>query len=184
MILCVSSVTFLGQSDKSGKGPGGESALMVTRLPVSVTKNVLQSFNLNDFPMLCVSLVNSHVMEVAGLPKEKLDVLLSGYFADYQNRMSTEDYLKYVLPGPGISGDEKLDTERYYNVLKQFRLRFPETAWYQPKEVVPLLTSLEGAAQLMKMQVAGNHSLLLLASDPPLPTQVDLPVSNDKVSTD
>jgi len=184
ILLCLLSLSVLGQSEKPGKNAGGETGLIVTRLPVSVTKNLLQSFSINDLPNLCVASVNSHVMEVSGLPKEKLEGLFSEYFADYQNRMSTEDYLRFVLPGPGITGDEKLDTERYFSVLKQFRLRFPETAWYQPKEVVPLLTSLDGAAQLMKMQLSYNHSLTLQSVDAPLPTEEALPVSNEKISKD
>lgn len=182
MLSWVSSSVVLGQSDNSGLRDGGESIAVVTKLPVTVTKTLLQAFSLSDVPTLSLSSINSQIMEVSGLPKEKLAGLFSDYFANYQNRMSSEDYLKYVLPGPGISGDEKLDAERYYNVLKQFRLRFPETLWYQPKDLEPMFSSLEGASELMKMQVLANHSITLQATDAPLPTEEALPASNDKLS--
>jgi hypothetical protein len=141
------------------KGEGGSEVVQQVLVPISAAEPLLNAFNLNKFPMLSMSSFNSHMLVVQGLPAEKLEGLLSEHLS--ANPMSFDDYLSYVLPGPVLSGDEKMDIEKYDLALKQFQLSHPEVLWYQPKEVDAMLQSEGGIHKLMKLQEKRNRAVSL-----------------------
>lgn len=141
------------------KGGGGSEVVQQVLVPISAAEPLLNAFNLYRLPTLSISSYNSHMLAVQGLPTEKLEGLLSEHFG--ANPMSLDDYLSYVLPGPVLAGDEKMDIEKYDLALKQFQLIHPEVLWYQPKEVGAMLHSEGGIHKLMKLQEQSNHAFSL-----------------------
>ncbi|MFM7233370.1 MAG: hypothetical protein ACKOZM_02190, partial [Flavobacteriales bacterium] len=159
MIPFVVVLTSYGQTgagnavSKNQQASGSNSVSEETRsvlLPLSAAEPLLKAFSLSDFPMITISAVNSGLLSVQGLPLAKLENLLANTLT--QNPMSTEDYLRYVLPAPVLTGDEELDVGKYDSALKLFQLNHPETAWYQSSELVAMLQTGGGVRKLFEMQ--------------------------------
>lgn len=149
-------------SSKNQQASGSKTVSEETRsvlLPLSAAEPLLKAFSLNEFPMFAISAVNSGLLAVQGLPLQKLEGILAAPLA--QNPMSTEDYLRYVLPAPVLTGDTELDVEKYDSALKLFQLHHPEIAWYQPKEIIGILHSDGGIRKLFEMQQQGGRAIAL-----------------------
>jgi hypothetical protein len=149
-------------SSKNQKASGSNSVpeeIRTILLPVSAVEPLLKAFSLNEFPMFAISAVNNGLLAVQGLPLAKLEVLLANALA--QNPMSSEDYLRYVLPAPVLTGDTELDVEKYDSALKLFQLIHPEITWYQPGELVAILQTEGGARKLFEMQRQSGRAISL-----------------------
>ena len=149
-------------SSKNQQASGSNSVpeeIRTILLPVSAVDPLLKVFSLNEFPMFAISAVNSGLLAVQGLPLAKLEVLLAKPLA--QNPMSTEDYLRFVLPAPVLTGDTKLDVEKYDSALKLFQLIHPEIAWYQPNYIIEIMHSEGGARKLFELQQQGGRAISL-----------------------
>jgi hypothetical protein len=149
-------------SSKNQKASGSNSVpeeIRTILLPVSAVEPLLKAFSLNEFPMFAISAVNSGLLAVQGLPLAKLEVLLANTLA--QNPMSTEDYLRYVLPAPVLTGDTELDVEKYDSALKLFQLIHPEIAWYQPKEIIGIMHSEGSSLKLLELQQTSGRAISL-----------------------
>ncbi len=167
VILLVFVFTSYGQTDPSvapakhrqanGGGSGSEEFHWIL-LPVSAANPLLQAFNLHEFPTFAISAVNDGLLAVQGLPLKKIEGMAE-YFA--QNPMSTEDYLRFVLPAPVLTGEMELDVEKYDSVLKLFQLIHPEIAWYQPKEIIGIMHSEGASRRLLELQQASGRAISL-----------------------
>jgi hypothetical protein len=149
-------------SSKNQKASGFNSVpeeIRTILLPVPAVEPLLKALSLNEFPMFAISAVNSGLLAVQGLPLAKLEVLLANTLA--QNPMSTEDYLRYVLPAPVLTGDTELDVEKYDSALKLFQLIHPETAWYQPNELTAILQAEGGFRKIFELQQQGGRAITL-----------------------
>ena len=148
-----------GKTREADGGGFGAEAVQQVLLPLSAVEPLLKVFNVYEFPMLSMSAVNSGLLAVQGLPREKLEGLLASHFTQYP--MSLDDFLIFVVPGPVLAGDMKRDAEKYGVVLKQLRISHPEIAWYQPKEFDAFMQSEEGWLKLLEIQEQNGRAISL-----------------------
>ena len=100
---------------------------------------------------------NAGSVEITGFPyMEKLQRLVTEYCTT--RPMQPDDYIRFMLPGPIIYGDNKMDAKRYEEALKVYFDAHPEVRWAAPQGVMSMLEGTDGYLKVIDLQVnSGNY---------------------------
>lgn len=160
---CLMSMNLDAQSKSQKNDAAGtvvEQAGRSVILPMSTVKHLNDIFNFSTDASLTLVMRNAGAIEIFGIQyAEKVTRLASDFLST--RPLSNEDYLRYVLPGPIITGDLKNDSRHYELALRLFFELHPEARAFAPAELAAMLTTSDGVSKLMEMQVAAGMSMEL-----------------------
>jgi len=125
-------------------------------LPVIVAQHLESVYHFSQEPGVQIYARNVGAVEVFGFPYlEKLERMILEYVAS--RPMEPDEYIRFMLPGPIILGDNKKDAMHYEASLKLYFLAHPEVRWSAPSGVLGMFDDPNGYAKLVEIQFNGGN---------------------------
>jgi hypothetical protein len=141
-------------------------------LPAFAAQQLNGTFRFTEEPGVQMFARNSGSVEIIGFPHmEKLERLLTEQST--ARPMQFEEFMRTMMPGPVILGDNKKDAVHYEASLKLFFAAHPEVLWVAPAEVRMFLGDPNGYAKMVELQVSwGNFIAFAPREAAPGPAQI------------
>ena len=126
-------------------------------LSSEVALQLNRTFNFIADPGVRMLARNAGSVEITGFTyMEKLQRLVTEYSTT--RPMQPDDYIRFMLPGPIIYGDNKMDAKRYEEALKVYFDAHPEVRWAAPQGVMSMLEGTNGYLKVIDLQInSGNY---------------------------
>ncbi|MFM7725708.1 MAG: hypothetical protein ACKO7B_03330 [Flavobacteriales bacterium] len=143
-------------------------------LPAAVAQQLNATFRFSEEPGVQMFARNAGALEIMGFPyADKLDRMIIDYVSS--RPMEPDEYIRFMLPGPVILGDNKKEALHYEASLKLFFQAHPEVRLAAPSGVLAMFDDPNGYMKLVELQVQnGNYIGFSARETAPGPAQIKM----------
>ena len=121
-------------------------------LPLQVVQDMQADFPFLNMDGVSILARNAGSVEIFGFPAmDSLRPLIEQCVMKHP--VEPDEFLRFMLPGPAISGDTNRDTRIYYESIQLYLTSHPEVAWAAPPGMHYMLQDIKNFSNLIDIQV-------------------------------